>query len=915
MLHRGRRHKLSGHSTTKDTGHSSTASKQCPKAGSFEFAQDKRSFWRRYPWLIWLLPVVGLVSLIWFLIRVVPKPSRATYPCQRLAAPLASGFIIWITGLLTSTLAYRKARQLVGRSRYVVAGLFGAVAVMTIWWSISMTANGRAKAAPFVPTDPPNTPMGVAKGIYPGRVMWIRDANATSWNGSSGSWWADSNTDQAKVDSMVSEAIRGLTGEATDADAWDALFKHFNQNRGLGDVGYQTGEKIAIKINMNQEDSTSGNWSSNKGTPSPHAIYSMVKQLINVVGVPGSAITIYDASRYIGNPIWDKVRSDPNPDYRNVRFVVKSIRASNGRVGAVHDGSTPIYIPTSRGNPHPPTCVTEAKYLVNMALLRAHSLYGVTLCAKNHFGSVRFPGYTSDNDGWTPSPLHDLGDRDNAMGTYNCLVNLNGHEQLGGKTLLYFIDGLYPARNQSESVIRFQTFGNDWFSSILVSQDPVAIDSVGLDFLHAEQNAPGTSVTDVIDRPDNYLHEMAQADNPPSGTEYDPENDGTTLTSLGVHEHWNNATDRQYSRNLGTGDGIELLTKAQSWTSADGPIMNTTRQRRYDFIQYAINDARSGDEIVVPEDVHTESINLRGKNITIRSTDPNDPNIVAATVISGIDGEPVVTCQGGEDANCVLSGLTVTGGNIGVYCSGAAPTIRNCAITGNSGIGVKAWNVSGPTIIGSSIADNAGHGVEASLGRGITSYVTIRNATIVGNSGGGIFSGIVTVINSIIYYNDGDQITGDATVTYSDVQGGWPGEGNLDCDPCFADPCNGDYHLKSENGRWSPNSFSWVTDDVTSLCIDAGGPASNWRQELWPHGERINMGRYGGTPEASMSLSLGGSAADLDFDNDVDFHDFDDFAQNWKRQEIFLREDINRNGRVDGFDIKAFAQEWLWSEP
>jgi len=242
-----------------------------------------------------------------------------------------------------------------------------------------------------------------------------------------------SNTNQAMVDSMVSEAIRGLTGEPTDADAWDALFRHFNQNRGLGDVGYESGEKIAIKINMNQEDSTSGNWSSSGGYPSPHVIYSVVKQLINVVGVPGSAITIYDASRYIGNPIYNKVRGDPNPDYRNVRFVVKSIRAANGRIGAVHDGIAPMYNRSSRGNAYPPSCVTEANYLINMALLRAHSLYGVTLCAKiilGRFVSLRTHPTTT---GGRHRRWHDLGDRDNAMATYNCLVDLNGHEQLGGK--------------------------------------------------------------------------------------------------------------------------------------------------------------------------------------------------------------------------------------------------------------------------------------------------------------------------------------------------------------------------------------------------------------------------------------------------------------------------------------------------
>jgi len=58
---------------------------------------------------------------------------------------------------------------------------------------------------------------------------------------------------------------------------------------------------------------------------------------------------------------------------------------------------------------------------------------------------------------------------------------------------------------------------------------------------------------------DNYLHEAALADDPPSGTFYDPEGDGTGLSSLGVHEHWDNPEDRQYSRNLGTGEGIELI--------------------------------------------------------------------------------------------------------------------------------------------------------------------------------------------------------------------------------------------------------------------------------------------------------------------------------------------------------------------
>ena len=119
----------------------------------------------------------------------------------------------------------------------------------------------------------------------------------------------------------------------------------------------------------------------------------------------------------------------------------------------------------------------------------------------------------------------------------------------------------------------------------------------------------------------------------------------------------------------------------------------------------------------------------------------------------------------------------------------------------------------------------------------------------------------------------------DMTIEYSDVQSGWPGEGNIDADPCFAaagywvdaanpdipaepdDPnpawVNGDYHLKSQTGRWDPNSESWVLDDVTSSCIDTGDPNSPVGDEPEPNGARINMGAYGGTAEASMSFDAG----------------------------------------------------------
>jgi len=861
----------------QDNKHKTNEPKVCPKTG--KYAGRDRKCW----WLIWLFPIAGLLSLIWFLIRVLPKPSRATYPCQRVAAPLAGGFVVWITGLIASTLAYRKAKRTLRQSRYVVAGICIAVSVMAVWWSLNVTGVPPAEAA-FTSTDPPNSPIGVAKGIYPGRVVWVHDPAATSWDGSTGHWWDDDSTDQNVVDYMVSKTVQELTGEPNDVSAWDALFRHFNRTRGLGDIGYQRGEKIVIKINMNQDNGAT--WSRGQGMPSPHVIYSTLNQLINVVGVSGSAITIYDASRYIGDPIFDKVRNDPDPDFQSIRFVTGITR--NGRIAAVRDSSNPLH--TRAGTAYFPQCVTSAKYLINMALLRPHSMFGVTLSAKNHFGSVYFPS----GGGWTPSPLHNYGGRTRSMDTYNCLVNLNGHRHLGGKTLLYLIDGLYGARNQSNNVLKYVSFGDDWCSSIFASQDPVAIDSVGLDFLTYE-NGLNTAMVDVSGNPDNYMHEAALADNPPSGTFYDPEGDGTRLASLGVHEHWNNPVDKQYSRNLGTGDGIELVVA--SFATADGPVENLTTGKRYDYIRHAISEAGPGDHIVAGPGIYYENVSFNGKNLTLTSAEPNDPNVAAATIISG--GNRAVTFAGGEDANCVLAGFTITDANNGIYCSEASPTITNCSITQNTGAGIKLANSSNPTIINCGINANAGSGIEMSKqtkGRyKFYNYATIKNCIVAANDPHGISGGIPTVTNctivtnalcgissleptvtnSIIYYNYVQIESDSAIVTYTDVQGGWPGQGNIDAEPCFVEPgfwdlngtpedvnddfwVPGDYHLCSQAGRWDPNRQTWVSDVVTSPCIDAGNPNSDWTAELLPNGERINMGAYGGTPQASMSLSGGG---------------------------------------------------------
>ncbi len=404
-------------------------------------------------------------------------------------------------------------------------------------------------AGRFTPSEPANTPMGVGKGVHPGRVAWAHEPKVATWDGKTGNWWDDANTNPGLVDSMVSGALRSLTGERSDKAAWAALFRHFNQTRRLGSGGYRPGEKVAIKLNSNQD--RPGAWRFAAGMPTPQIVYALLRQLITAAGVPGQDITFYDASRYIGDPTYDRIRADRDPNFQAVKFVVSQRMAGNGRLQALPDKADPIRF-SQRGVPtaYVPQCVTEAKYLINFALPRAHGLAGVTEAGKNLFGSVYFEGA-----GFTPQPLHDYVSRDRPMGSYNCLVDLIAYKHLGGKTLLYLLDFLYVAESQNINVMKYQSFGDHWCSSLFMSQDPVAVDSVALDFIRNEPKA-----NECRGNPDNYLHEAALAERPPSGTVYDPSQTGKPAASLGVHEHWNNATEKKYSRNLGKREGIELVT-------------------------------------------------------------------------------------------------------------------------------------------------------------------------------------------------------------------------------------------------------------------------------------------------------------------------------------------------------------------
>ncbi|MCF7975688.1 MAG: right-handed parallel beta-helix repeat-containing protein [Phycisphaerae bacterium] len=185
-------------------------------------------------------------------------------------------------------------------------------------------------------------------------------------------------------------------------------------------------------------------------------------------------------------------------------------------------------------------------------------------------------------------------------------------------------------------------------------------------------------------------------------------------------------------------------------------IKNESTQKHYRSIQEAIDQARQGDVIVVGPGLYAygEKINFRGKAITVRSQDPNDPDMVAATMINaGLTG-PAVTFNGSEDATSVLSGLTLIHGTCGILCDGASPTISRCVIQDHLGAGIHMRYESRANIEHCLIQGNMGPGIELEVitnaRRFLYNYPTVADCTITNNQGGGIVGETPTVVDSTV---------------------------------------------------------------------------------------------------------------------------------------------------------------------
>ncbi len=436
---------------------------------------------------------------------------------------------------------------------------------------------------------PSNQPIGTARGIFPGRVVMTRYPEVCSWKGrwqlEEDQWFLPENTDLEKCCDMMSATLQRLTGTDSDSEAWQRIFGYYHAHRfGRTDGAYQPGEKVAVKVNLN--NSKAREELSNMSDEAPQVILAMVRQLVNGGGVRPEDIIVYDARRPIPAEILNLVWGE----FPDVRFVqdepgVRDYQPVNPKTGDYSLLQRPDWVEAidfSAGEFSGARLIArqvcEATYLVNLAMLKLHSYpynymemgddgqTALTMTAKSHAGSVRAP--------WEMHHFLNT-QQDGKPHAYSPLVDLNASPNLGAKTILYMLDGLYCGRKHASFPLHFpnapfynkvEPYENtEWPASLLASLDEVALESVGLDLLYAQSiDNRETGYYDVPrvlvrNQASDYLIEMADPQHAPSGTQYVQE--GRPVESLGVFEHWDSSRTMRYSRNLDpeNGKGIEFI--------------------------------------------------------------------------------------------------------------------------------------------------------------------------------------------------------------------------------------------------------------------------------------------------------------------------------------------------------------------
>ncbi len=198
--------------------------------------------------------------------------------------------------------------------------------------------------------------------------------------------------------------------------------------------------------------------------------------------------------------------------------------------------------------------------------------------------------------------------------------------------------------------------------------------------------------------------------------------------------------------------------------------------------------------------------------------------------------------------DCVFKGNDATGQGLGAAGRGGAVSLAQgnflaCSFTGNQATNGGALYLTGNGPLGLTnclFAANQATAGGAFYSTNATAVEALENSTIVSNTPDGLNGFTGSIHDSVLFFNGANQIVnGNPAITYTDIQGGHAGTGNLNLNPQFADSTN--YLLSA-----------------ASPASDEGDPAPQNFDLVFPpslNGDRNDMGAYGG-PGASFWSAL-----------------------------------------------------------